>query len=457
MNRGSLRFRLVAGGIVAILAALSIAGFGLVLLFERHVARTIAEDLDVHLNQILAGIDVDPDGRLLLTRSPGDPRFANPLSGLYWQIGDDKGALLRSRSLWDTVLPLPPDALEPGTIHHHTAEGPAGARVLIAERRINLAAGDRPLALRVAVAIDLARVSAAASAYARDLAIALALLGAVLAIATTVQVGLGLSPLDGLRRRVADIRAGRSRRLPMAVPAEVQPLVAEVNALLDAQQKDIDRSRRRAADLAHGLKTPLAALAADADQLRGRGEPAIARNIEATAEAMSRHVDRELARVRLHGAAHRASGMGTELLPVVRALTETLSRAQADARVTFAAEIAEGVSVPFDRTDLTEVLGNLLDNAARHAKQWVRVTAVPGPGGTCVIVEDDGSGISPDARSAVLQHGVRLDERANGQGLGLAIAQDVLEAYGWRMDLSTSALGGLRVTIGPDTKDRLAA
>ena len=263
---------MVAGGLMAILIALAVAGTGLVLVFERHVARTLAEELDVHLKQLLAGIDVDAQGNLVLTQPPTDPRFADPLSGLYWQVSDDRGQVLRSRSLWDASMKLPTDQLGPGEVHQHEAEGPQGKRVLVAERAVVLSAGAKRILVRVAVAEDLARVSRAASAFARDLAIALALLACVLGIATWIQVSVGLRPLVALRRGVADISAGRVRHLPSAVPAEVEPLVKEVNALIDAQEREIERSRSRAADLAHGLKTPLAALASDTARLHERGD-----------------------------------------------------------------------------------------------------------------------------------------------------------------------------------------
>ena len=123
MSWGSLRFRLVAGGIMAILVALTIAGAGLTILFERHIARTIADDLDVHLKQLIAGIDVDTEGRLVVVRPPADPRFADPLSGLYWQVNSEDGQLLRSRSLWDTTLVLPNDDLSAGEVHRHETRG----------------------------------------------------------------------------------------------------------------------------------------------------------------------------------------------------------------------------------------------------------------------------------------------------------------------------------------------
>jgi signal transduction histidine kinase len=450
VRRSSLRLRLIAGGLAAILLALAVAGAGLIVLFERHVARTMTEDLDVHLKQLLAGIDADPQGHLVLTRDPADPRFAEPLSGLYWQIEDDRGQILRSRSLWDTTLTLPADDPSPGEIHQHETPGPANARVLVAERRINLTIGDQSVRVRLAVAADLARVSAAAAAFAKDLGLALGLLGLVLAIATAIQVSLGLRPLDALRSGVAEVRAGRIRHLPTATPVEVRPLVEEVNALLDGQEREIERSRGRAADLAHGLKTSLAALAADARRLREQGQDKIARDIEAVGETMSRHVDRELARARVRGTAQRKAGLSTELAPLVRSLLATLARAPYGARVTFDPQVEDGLSVPLDRTDLAEVLGNLLDNAARHAASRVRIGAETGPWGPAIVIEDDGQGIAPAARSKVVERGARLDEREDGAGLGLAIVQDVLDAYGWRLDLAASdQLGGLRATIGP--------
>jgi signal transduction histidine kinase len=355
--------------------------------------------------------------------------------------------MLRSRSLWDTILALPLDDVAPGEIHHHEAGGPGGARMLVAERVIKLAIGGRDTPVRLAVAVDLSRISKAAAAFAKDLVVALALLGLVLAAATSVQVGLGLRPLDLLRLGIADIRAGRSHRLPKTVPTEVRPLVEEVNALLDAQEREIERSRSRAADLAHGLKTPLAALATDAGRLRDRGEHAIAQDIEAVGEAMSRHVDRELARARASTGPRRGAHVATPLAPLVRSLVETIARTPAGLRSTFEQRVGEDMSISLERSDLAEVLGNLLENAARHARGRVRITS--SPGGDSLTIEDDGQGIAPEQMPRVIERGVRLDQRGEGAGLGLAIVQDVLDAYGWRLDLGTSELGGLKASIAP--------
>ncbi len=450
MKAPSLRLRLIIGGVVAILIALAVAGGGLVFLFERHVTRSLGDDLNIYVKQLITGIDVDAQGQLMVTRPPADPRFSEPLSGLYWQITDDRGQILRSRSLWDTALALEPDQPAPGQAHLHAMDGPAHSRVLVAERVVMLTVAGRSVPVRVAVAADLARVAGATAGFARDLSLALGLLGLVLALATAVQVTLGLQPLKALQQGIADVRAGRIHHLPPAAPAEVRPLVEEVNALLDAQECEIERSRGRAADLAHGLKTPLAALTGDARRLREAGQDEIARDIESVADSMSRHVDRELARARSRSAIRRKVGLATELAPLVRSLILTLARTPAGERVAFEQRVPDALSVPMDRTDLAEVLGNVLDNAARHASARVRISARSVPEGAVIVIEDDGEGIAPPARASVVERGMRLDERAEGAGLGLAIVQDVLEAYGWRLTLGKSeTLGGLEVTLAP--------
>lgn len=447
MMGNSLRLRLVAGGAAAIALALAIAGLALTILFERHVKRTLAGDLEIHLNQLLAAVDLDSGNQIVLRQQPSDPRFSEPLSGLYWQLGDDGMQLLRSRSLWDTTLSLPDDDPSPDEIHLHELVGPVNSRILLVERRIRLAAGGTPTPVRLAVAVDLKRVSAAGSAFAADLVWALLLLGSVLAAATWVQVSLGLRPLDALRRSVAEIRSARDHRLRSHVPAEVQPLVQEVNALLDAREQEIARSRNRASDLAHGLKTPLAALGADASRLRTKGEVELAGEIESVIDTMRRHVDRELARVRVRGSDRSPPGTFTRVGPLVDSLIATLGRTDRAERISYEVDLADEFTLPFDRTDLAEVLGNLLDNATRHANAKVRITARETANGPELLVEDDGPGIAPGHRATALMRGSRLDERVGGTGIGLAIVQDVLGAYGWRLGLETSELGGLKAAI----------
>lgn len=444
MKRGSLRLRLVAGGAAAIIAALVLAGFGLTYLFERHLMRSLTADLEVHLRQALASIELNTAGQPQLIREPGDPRFSEPLSGLYWQLSMGTGAVTRSRSLWDVALPLPQDELLAGDMHSHRVAGPGQTELLAIERTVLLTSNNSPVPVRVAVAADLAKITKTRQSFARDLMLSLALLAAALAAATWIQIGLGLRPLARVREGIAAIRAGQTRKMEAAVPSEVAPLVQEINDLVAAQDKDLELARGRAADLAHGLKTPLSALAADVSVLRARGEHEIAGRIEDVGEAMRRHIEHELARARIRGKRGFNVGTATLLKPLLDSLVSIQRRTSTGERLTYQCAVLDGTEIAMDKADLAEVLGNLLENASRHAKSHVRVCFTSD---SRVAIEDDGAGVPENLRVWVLKRGQRLDERAGGAGLGLAIVQDVLDAYDRRLVLETSSLGGLRAVF----------
>jgi signal transduction histidine kinase len=444
----SLRLRLALAGAVAIAIALAVAGYGLTLLFERHVYQTLADSLDANVREIAGGLEIDGSGIVSLPRAPADPRFDAPLSGLYWEIVGG-GRTLRSRSLWDADLNLPSGDLSEGETHHHQIVGPDGKLLLAAERRIQLAHGPKG-GVRIIVTSDLTRLKAARNAFTTELVPSLVLLALVLGAATFVQLGLGLRPLKALRDEVSAIASGRRRRLSDQAPLEVRPLVAEVNALLDARDAELERARGRAADLAHGLKTPLAALAGDAFQLRELGHDEIADSIETVSKAMRRHVERELARARVRGSG-RADSNATPIASVVDAVFRTLARTDEGSALTFINGAPAEATAPFERSDLTEVLGNLLDNAVRYAASTVSVACERHGEAWTIAIEDDGPGIAPESEALVRRRGGRLD-LSGGAGLGLAIVDDILDAYRWSMSLDRSRLGGLKVVMAPREK-----
>lgn len=442
MRTRSLRLRLFLAGALAIAAALVLAGLGLVLLFEHHLERTMDDDIETYVRQLVSGLEIDrATGRLRVTKSAADPRFELPSSGFYWQAAvDDFREIVRSPSLGGETLPFPGERRADDRIHFSRILGPSREPLLAGERFVSLQAGSLRAHIRVLVALDLVGVTRARNMFGAELIAALLIIAVGLALAMWVQVGLGLAPLSVLRDEVGEIARGARRRLGQEGPREVQPLVDEVNGLLDEREKEIERARNRAADLAHGLKTPLTALAADARLLRGKGELDIAQSLERIGDAMHRHVARELARARARGIQHSRETAKTPVADVVDALVRTLARTGAE--IAFEAKIEPGLRLAVDRIDLMEILGNLLENAMRHAIARVRVSALGGR----FVVEDDGPGLPAGSETLIRQRGGRLDE-TGGAGLGLAIVQDVLDAYGAAMAFSRSELGGLRVSV----------
>jgi signal transduction histidine kinase len=440
MRGRSLRLRLLAAGAISVLAAVALSALGLTFLFERHVERRVEAELETHLNQVLAGLERDADGVLSVEVEPADPRFEEPLSGLYWQI-EVGGALLRSRSLWDAELALPDDELAEGAAHRHRIEGPGGAELLAVERSVALPARLGGAAARAVVALDAAELAAASRAFAADLLPYLGLLATVLIAAAYVQVAVGLRPLSAVRERLSAIREGRAGRLgedPRAFPQEILPLAAEVDALLAARDAEAERARARAADLAHGLKTPLQVLAGDIERLRRTGETEIAAEIEELAAAMRRHVDRELARARMM--AGRSSARA-DVRDVIERVLAVVARTPAGERLDWRVEAPEALSARIDPDDLAEAIGNLFENAARHARRRVSVTAWRDGDRATIRVADDGPGIPPERLADVLARGGRLDETDGGAGLGLAIVQDIAEAWAGRLLIRPGASG----------------
>lgn len=432
------------GGAAAIIAALILAGIGLTYLFDRHIMRSLASDLEVHLRQLAAAVELNTAGQPQLLREPADPRFTEPLSGLYWQLETKPSAVMRSRSLWDAALSLPPDEQAVGEVHQHRIAGPGQSELFSVERTVFLNANATRTPVRIAVAADLARIRQARQGFVRELIPSLALLAAALAAAAWVQIGLGLRPLGRVREAIAAFRSGRSGPLDATVPSEVAPLVHEINDLIEAQEKDLERARGRAADLAHGLKTPLSALSSDVRALRERGENDIANRIEQVGEAMRRHIEHELARARIRGKRGFQARGTAALKPLLESLIAIQRRTSAGEHIAFVSQFNDDTTVAMDKADLAEVLGNLLENACRHAKRTVKISIADDGR---IAVDDDGPGVPPVLRDVVITRGQRLDERSEGTGLGLAIVQDILEAYDRQLSLETSALGGLRVVF----------
>jgi signal transduction histidine kinase len=458
-GQGSLRLRLLAGTLVWVLLTVVVGGWALGRMFTEHVERQFQAELATHLNQLAAHFAIDAEGRPSLRAVLSDPRFARPYSGLYWQIdvlggrGADGGAqasrqgVLRSRSLWDVVLVVPGDLPADGEMHAHETEGPDGAPLRMIEQVLRPA--EQPdLALRVIVAANAALVAEPVAAFNRILAIALALLAAGLAVAALVQVRVGLRPLARLRDGLAAVREGRSTAIDGRFPAEIQPLVAEFNAVLARNAEVVARARTHAGNLAHAVKTPLAVLANAAAETAGDAADGELAHLVQEQVALARtQVDYHLARSRA-AAAVGVPGLRTPLRPVLEGLLRLMDKVHAGRglKVEISA-CAQETAFGGESQDLHEMLGNLLDNACKWAAGRVEVRAADDSGVLQICVDDDGPGLPPDAREAVFARGVRADEDTPGSGLGLAIVRDLAQLYGGEVDLQASPLGGTRAVL----------
>lgn len=447
----SLRLRLLLATLAGLTLALALAGLVLSNLFKDHVLQQFQASLMQQLDQVTAQLEFDAQDRpQLATTALSDPRWQHPYGGLYWQVDElsdnaqTRRGVLRSRSLWDTWLALEADPLADGSVHVHEAAGPGGSPLLVIERTVR-AAQVAQSRWRLIVAADLQPTTAAMANFNRVLALSLLVLLVLLLLAAWAQVGVGLKPLRTLQRGLQDVRQSRSHRLQGEFPPEVQPLVDDFNSVLDRHDALVARARTHAGNLAHALKTPLTVLGQAA---AGSAEAGLARTVQEQVRGAQRQIDWHLARARM-AATQGLPGQRVDLAAALAGLVRVMQRVHAERGLQIDTVLPqEPLFFAGEEQDLQEMLGNLLDNACKWARQTVRLQArrlptSPDSAGLAtarleVVIEDDGPGIAQAQRDEVTRRGVRLDESVPGTGLGLAIVKDLVALYGGTLDLGAA-------------------
>jgi signal transduction histidine kinase len=265
-------------------------------------------------------------------------------------------------------------------------------------------------------------------------------------VAGAWQVRKGLSMLEQIRARLAGVHHGDTARLTGRYPSEVQPLVDDLNALLDQRERTVQRAIAKAGDLAHGLKTPLAVLSHEAQRAERAGHGEVAAAVGREVARMRTHIDYHLVQARA-AASGLAPGTQCQVTPAVDAIARTLLQLHAERGLAIDVDTPADQSVRCQREDLEEMLGNLMDNACKWAQSRVVVSSAAAGDTITIAVDDDGPGIEPALRETVLRRGVRTDEQMPGSGLGLAIVRDLAELYHGTIELTDARLGGVSARL----------
>lgn len=420
---------------VAILFALLLAGWGLTRALEGIVTRGLDQRLDSEIAVLAAA--VDPQGRVDRDRIASRRGLLEPEPGWRWRIAGPAG-ILGSGDFPPLAAPPPPapgEAVPPAetVAAPRPAEGRTEQGVRVHARQVTIPSTRGPVTITVAAPRSV--VARPIRAALIPLLAMLAGLGVLLAAASLIQLRLGLRPLRRLRDEVAAIRSGERTRVEEDQPAELQPLAVELNALTVDTERNLAAARTAAANLAHALKTPVATLALDL-----ANDPPRAAQV-ARIDATIRH---HLARARAQMGATRAA---TPLAPAMDDLAHAIGRLHADRGIAVTTDIAADLTVAMDAQDLDEVAGNLVDNAARHARSRVTIAAATEGRQILLRVVDDGPGIAEEDRLRATQAGARLDERGDGHGFGLSIVRELAELHGGGLILAEAAGGGLSATV----------
>ncbi|MGR4041571.1 sensor histidine kinase [Pseudomonas sp. 910_21] len=403
-------------------------------LFEVGLQRYLEAGLREDSESLLLALVRGPQG-LQLDERRLSPAYQRPFSGHYFRI-DFADVHWRSRSLWDQELPQ----LERAGLQSNLQLGPEGQQLLVLRsdyKRLGQS-------ISISVAQDYTPVRESFQRM-RQVGLGLGLAGLLLILLLQrITVRRALRPLETAREQIAQLQQGQRSQLDAQVPVELEPLVAQINHLLAHTEDSLKRSRNALGNLGHALKTPLAVLLSLASGAKLQGHPEVQRMLQEQLEQVQQRLNRELNRARLAGDA--LPGALFECDAELPGLLATLNMIHGE-HLDLSFQAAPGLRLPWDREDLLELLGNLLDNACKWADAQVRLSVEERATGFFLAVDDDGPGIPKERRSEVFSRGARLDEQTDGHGLGLGIVRDIVEAWGATLSLEESALGGLRVEI----------
>jgi signal transduction histidine kinase len=435
----SLTKRIISLSIIWIAVALLVTGYLLHHLYREHIQEHYDAHVFMHVEELIAAVHTDAEGQVRLHREPSDPRFHRPNSGWYWEVLSGDQSLIKSSSLEGQQLDLA--GVVPDETHGvHLVYGPRGEK--LRAHVVHVARPNAPGSLTFVATAPQYQISDDVQDFSTHVLVSFLALGTFLSATVVMQVRVALKPLRAIRNGISDIKAGSTDRLSQDFPADVQPLVDELNYLLDHNQMLLKRARNQLGDLAHALKNPLTVIRNEA---RGLGNHAGQLILEQT-HLMSGNIDHYLSRARMYGQKD-AIGFRTSVRSVIQDVAFAVGHIYKERGIDLRLLCVEDKTFRGEAQDLEEMAGNLLDNACKWARSTVSVNCTGQEDKLRLMIEDDGPGIDEKHHEDVVRRGHRLDEAQPGHGQGLGIVADIAKLYGGSLELGRSELGGLKAIL----------
>ncbi|PFG55960.1 signal transduction histidine kinase [Vibrio sp. ES.051] len=431
LKRLSIKSRLVLAAVVWLTAMILAAGVTIPTQVYNYMLDDTRSQLSIFMDEIAAQLEVNSTGRLDLAAQLSDPRFSRPYSGLYWSASTET-SLERSRSLWDKRIEY--KGMD------KSAHGARGERLITIEKTLYLTDYEGPI--HIIIGIDEEPIKNTLQTLVGQLWLILGLLFAGVLTVILLQIAWSLSPLTKLQKELAELKSGNKKSLEETYPKEISPLIVDLNALLFHYQELLERARNHAGNLSHALKTPLSVLKNEVQALETEDQS----RLHGPINQIQDHIDYHLGRARMAGSMNILS-VKANPAERVDAISMAFDKVYAQRGITLINELDSELNVAVEKTDLDEMIGNLLENGYKWATSMIRVHSTQDNNNIYIIIEDDGFGIPKEKLTQVTQRGVRLDETTPGSGLGLNIVSEMAHSYRGQLMLEESQLGGLKASL----------
>jgi signal transduction histidine kinase len=435
----SLTKRIITLSVFWIILALLTTAVLLGRFYRTHIEEHYDAHVLTHVEELVASVETGPDGELVLAREPTDPRFHRLGSGWYWEVLAGRQRVQASPSLGENRLDLSEVSLDESRAVQ-TVYGPNQQKLRAHVVHVSYAHDPGSLMI-VATAPEMA-IKDDVNEFYTHIFTSFLVLGFGLSVAVVMQVSVALKPLKAIQSAISDIKAGKTERLPRKFPSDVQPLVDELNFLLDHNETLLKRARNQLGDLAHSVKNPLTVIRNEARGLSGKPGQLILDQ----SHVMANSIDHYLSRARIYGK-QDAIGYRTSVRSVIDDLSFAVEHIHKDRGIEIDLQGLEDKWFRGEAQDLEEMAGNLIDNACKWAKSKVVVSCQSDNNRLALIIEDDGPGIAEEELKTITRRGRKLDEKTPGHGQGLGIVEDIAKLYGGELKLSRSELGGLRAEL----------
>ncbi len=432
----SLKSRLLLAAAFWLSAMILAAGIGIPKLVNDYLVQDEKDQLSLSMDEITANIEINDNGNLTMPSRLSDPRFNQPYSGLYW-TASTKNTELRSRSLWDKKLTFEEDTLDISP----NVKGANDEKLIYIQKKIYLPEIKNPVT--ITIGLDEDPLEKTLQQLTGQLWVILGLLFSGVLFLIGIQVSWSLRPLVRMQAELVMLRKGEQKSLSQHYPQEISPLVSDLNALLFHYQELLERARNHAGNLSHSLKTPLSVLKNELSYLTEEEKARLSVPID----QLQGHIDYHLGRARMAGSMNILS-VATSPSERIDAISMAFDKVYAEREVLLINELDIESKITVDKTDLDEMLGNLLENSYKWANSMIRVhSSIPVHNQISIIIEDDGCGIPKEKFEHVLKRGFRLDESTPGTGLGLHIVNEMTHSYRGSLALDKSPMGGLKATL----------
>ncbi len=442
----SLRFRIAVISILAILIVLFVANRVITDLFAQYATKQFELNIQTQFNQLASLVAINPRSQQPQLVSPvGEPRWATPLSGLYWQINASDGSVLRSRSLWDQTLAIRGLKKMSDQPHFYEITG-VGQHPLLAYSKTVSLEDSKSNPFTLTVTADRSTLDAEITSFASEIRRYLFILALALLTILVMQITIGLRPLSVLKGAMIRLKSGKSSMIEGDYPAEFNTLVKDFNTVLEQNQKIIARARAQAGNLAHAIKTPLAVIQ-NAAHDNNLPKEAFRELVLQQTQSAKEQVERSLAKTKTL-ALNPIVTTRTPVLSTIQSVVRVMDKLHSDKNLLIKIECSEpNLIFNGEAHDLQEMIGNVLDNAYKWAKSIVNINISNKVNFVEICIEDDGVGLDPSKYDSALKRGMKLDEITPGSGLGLSIVSELVELYGGKVSLNQSPFGGLSITL----------